>query len=222
MICALCEQKHFLDNARRCEICATVLTAGTQGLGELCLNCLCQPPAFDHTVTLGDYANPLDQLVMQLKFRANFPLAQEFANRLAHRLQKEDKSQMPDLILPVPLSVQKLAKRGFNQAWEIARLLAKKLDLPASARVLHRVRHTSLQAGGDFFARHKNVQGAFEVDSKSVEEKHILLIDDVMTTGATCAEIAKMLKHKGVRRVTNAIVLRTPIVASADSESEKF
>jgi len=168
-------------------------------------------PPFDATFALADYRAPLDALAVGLKFRAQLMLAGEFARRLAHLAQDawQDPSDCPDVIAPVPLARRRLIERGYNQAWQIARPLARALRVPADATLLRRVIETAPQSRLDLAARRMNVGRAFQL-TRNVERLHVGIVDDVMTTGATLEALARTLKAAGARRVTNFVALRTP------------
>jgi len=168
-------------------------------------------PPFDATFALADYRPPLDALAVGLKFRAQLMLAGEFAQRLARLAQDawHDPSDRPDVIAPVPLARRRLIERGYNQAWQIARPLARALRVPADATLLRRVIETAPQSRLDLDARRMNVGRAFQL-ARNVEKLHVGIVDDVMTTGATLEALARTLKAAGARRVTNFVALRTP------------
>ncbi len=176
-----------------------------------CADCVGEPPPFDATFALADYRAPLDALALGLKFRARLMLAREFARRLAGLAEDswQGLPERPDVIAPVPLAAQRLAERGYNQAWQIAKPLARALNVRGDATLLHRVIHTAPQSRLDRDARRQNVGRAFEV-AKPVRGLHVGIVDDVMTTGATLEALAHMLKAAGARRVTNFVALRTP------------
>ncbi|WP_416172312.1 ComF family protein [Actimicrobium sp. CCC2.4] len=176
--------------------------------------CLRNPPAFDATIVATDYQAPVDQLVRALKFGAALPLARLFGDLLNDALcaAVPDRRDWPDLIAPVPLGPQRLVERGYNQALEIARPLARSLTLPLSPQLLVRVRETEAQAAMPARQRHKNMHAAFVVPAlamASVDGRHVGVVDDVMTTGATLHEVAATLKRYGARRVTNLVFART-------------
>ncbi len=193
---------------RRCIQCAIALEA--RHIARHCPACLAGMPDFDATVVIADYGWPLDHLVTGLKFRAQLPLAAWLAERLRDALTAAP-GDLPDLLLPVPLSAARLRSRGYNQAWEITRRLGGQLAIPAKADGLRRVRDNPAQASLDRAERLTNLHGAFEVtDAGSIAGRHIGVIDDVMTTGATLGEIATRLKRAGATHVTNVAALRTP------------
>ncbi len=163
----------------------------------------------DRTLTLGDYVDPFDRLVLRLKFAGRLPAAVWIASQLAARAQAA--AVTPDLLAPVPLAPRRLAVRGFNQAWEIARPLGRQLGVPASATLLARRRDTVSQRVLDQPGRQANLQDAFVLaQPRRLDGLHIGLVDDVMTTGATLREAAHVLKAHGAARVTALVALRTP------------
>ncbi|AKC72197.2 hypothetical protein MB84_07120 [Pandoraea oxalativorans] len=179
----------------------------------LCGQRLQTQPAFDATLTLADYVTPLDMLMIRLKYRGALPLAREFGERLGDALRDVvpagcDRDTVP-LVVPVPLAPSRLTSRGFNQAWELARVAARRARLPASAGILHRERTTLAQRRLSRDARQRNLRDVF-VASERIKGRHVVLIDDVMTTGATCNAAATALKRAGAAHVLAAVVLRTP------------
>jgi ComF family protein len=120
---------------------------------------------------------------------------------------------MPDMLLPVPLAAARLRERGYNQAWEITRRLGRTLRCPAEPHLLLRLRDTPHQLAFPLHRRAANVRGAFAVEPTRLAEvrgRHIALVDDVMTTGATAEEIARALKQAGAAAVAVWVVARTP------------
>ncbi len=194
----------------RCEFCA--IPVGP--VDARCGQCLAQRPAYDSTTVACDYMAPLDQLVLSLKFGQRLPVAAALANLLAASVKKTvPPPEIPDLFIPVPLSRERLAERGFNQALEIARPLAKALNRPISPNLLHRVRHTTAQSLLHPDQRHENIMHAFSPNRRYKDKivgQHIGVVDDVMTTGATLHEIAACLKRHGAGRVSNFVFARTP------------
>ena len=118
--------------------------------------------------------------------------------------------ERPELLLTVPLHRQRLRQRGYNQALELARPLARALAVPLRHDVLQRQRATDAQTELDAVARRRNVRGAFAVREGVVLPAHVAVLDDVMTTGATLAECARVLKHAGVQRVDAWALARAP------------
>jgi ComF family protein len=212
-LCAGCDAAYWNESRLRCTVCAVPLPA-VRWAGHAryrCADCIAEPPPFDATFALADYRAPLDTLAVGLKFRARLMLAREFAQRLARLAQdaRQDESAWPDVIAPVPLAAQRLTERGYNQAWQIAKPLARMLDVRSDATLLRRVIHTAPQSRLDLDARRQNVGRAFTV-ARAVRGMHVGIVDDVMTSGATLEALAHTLKAAGARRVTNFVALRTP------------
>jgi ComF family protein len=177
----------------------------------ICGTCLSNPPAFDATVAAVDYAIPLDQLVLQLKFGARLALAPWFARQIRDAALARPGLPLPDLLCPVPLGDGRLVERGFNQALEIARPLAAALGVACHPALALRTLDTKAQSGVAPSVRADNVRGAFAVaDPDLVEGRHVGLVDDVMTSGHTLGELAATFKRFGAARVTNFVFARTP------------
>ncbi|WP_144144384.1 ComF family protein [Paraburkholderia sp. BCC1884] len=215
-LCAACDQAYWNESRLRCVVCAVPLS-GLRWASHAryhCADCIAVPPPFDATFALADYRAPLDTLAVGLKFRARLALAREFGLRLARVAQDAWHSPLerPDVIAPVPLAGQRLVERGYNQAWEIAKPLARALNLPGHATLVQRVIHTAPQSRLDLDARRLNVGRAFKVaaQAQGIRGMHVGIVDDVMTTGATLEALARTLKAAGARRVTNFVALRTP------------
>ncbi|OAJ60299.1 competence protein ComF [Paraburkholderia ginsengiterrae] len=212
-LCAGCAEAYWNESRLRCTVCAVPLSAARRARHAhyRCADCIGEPPPFDATFALADYRAPLDTLAVGLKFRARLMLAREFALRLARLAQdaRQDRSEWPEVIAPVPLASRRLTERGYNQAWQIAKPLARALQVRSDATLLHRVIHTVPQSRLDLDARRQNVGRAFKV-AQPVQGLHVGIVDDVMTTGATLEALARTLKAAGARRVTNFVALRTP------------
>ncbi|MHA7678975.1 phosphoribosyltransferase family protein [Cupriavidus sp. PET2-C1] len=214
-VCAGCAQE-LLTPLPRCRCCALPLgRTARPGAAWLCAQCRYEPPPFDDALVLGDYASPQDGLVLALKFGGVLPLADWLAGELARRWHADESGRpglaLPDVLAPIPLSAQRLAERGFNQSWEIARPLARRLGVRAAPTLLARLRDTPAQATLDLPARQANLQDAFGLGSgHDVAGQHVGLVDDVMTSGATLGEAARLLKANGAARVTLVVALRTP------------
>jgi ComF family protein len=204
-ICRDCERDFFREDVARCVVCAIRLPASTSAMS--CASCLRHPPHFDATMALGDYAPPVDGMVVALKAGGRLALAGVFGALLARRARRLDVEGA--LIMPVPLAFERHSERGFNQALEIARRAARDLDLQLDAEALLRVRHAAPQHVLALAERRRNVRGAFTVRA-DVRSRHAIVIDDVMTTGSTLDEIGSVLKKAGAARVTNLVVARTP------------
>lgn len=164
---------------------------------------------YDATVAVFEYAFPADALVQGLKFRGELALAPLLADELASEVGAGAAGEV-DLIIPAPLHPDRLAERGFNQAMEIARRVAARLNVPLAADLCERLRPTPAQTDLPVKGRRANVRGAFGC-RRRVDAGCIAVVDDVMTTGATLDEIAATLKNSGATRVVNWVVSRTMI-----------
>jgi ComF family protein len=165
----------------------------------VCGHCLQHPPPYDRCVAPFLYAHPIDALVKAAKFRQNLHHAAQLGKLLATELQQRV-DERPDCLIPVPLHRWRLFRRGYNQALELAREVSRKLAVPIDWRCCARIRHTPPQTGLDAKERRRNLQGAFSV-REGVSYRHVAIVDDVITTGQTAAELAVALQGAGVERV---------------------
>jgi ComF family protein len=182
-------------------------------IAERCARCVRKPPAFDAAIAAVIYRYPMDILITRAKYNGDLAVARMLGIVLSEKVAPQvfrDKNVSPiDAVIPVPLSALRQRERGYNQATEIARVVATRLKVPLRANLM-RSRETEKQADLNFKARIHNVRGAFSAATldRALAGLHILLIDDVMTTGATLNEAAKALKAAGATRVTVAVVAR--------------
>lgn len=178
-----------------CQRCALPLAEPAVACGR----CLRHVPSFDLAWSPWCYASPLDLIVLKLKFRADLAAARVLGGLWSEQLERLPAAK-PELLIPVPLARDRLIERGYNQAMELARPLAKSLSLPLRPAALRRVRATDPQSGLSAKARKRNLAGAFVADS-AVSGQRVAIIDDVMTTGATMQACAKALKRAGAIEV---------------------
>jgi ComF family protein len=212
-LCEGCDRAYWRTTGERCHRCALSIPAAGRDADalRLCGACIAEPPAFDATIALADYRAPLAHLAVELKFHARLAVARDLAGRFVlptHACGGQTEPRI-DVIIPVPLSAKRLAERGYNQAWEIAKPLARRLGIRADAKAAARTMDTPPQAKLDAEARHRNVRTAFTA-SASVRGLHLAVVDDVMTSGATLDALARTLKRAGAARVTNLVAFRTP------------
>lgn len=198
----------FAPARPRCARCALPVPAGV----AVCGHCLREPPPWTHAVAACDYGYPWDGLLGAFKFEAALDLAPVLALQLARAVERTSASAV-DLLLPVPLAGERLRERGYNQALELARPLARRLALPIEPDALQRPVDTPHQIALRRDQRAANVRGAFTVPpaaALALRGRRVAVIDDVMTTGATMAEATRALRIAGVAEVQAWVVARTP------------
>lgn len=205
-LCADCASA-LPHNDHPCAICALPLPT-TAPPGAICGECSKQRPAFDRCHAALMYDQLTGPLISRLKFNNKLNHARLLSQLLIDYLEQQQPS-MPDLLLPIPLHRQRLRERGYNQALEIARPVGRHFQLPLVPGLCRRIRPTPAQAGLDRKARRKNLRRAFELQGP-VSGKTIVLLDDVVTTGSTTSELARLLKKSGASRVDVWAVTRTP------------
>ncbi len=208
-LCGACQCAYRGDTARRCPRCALRLPTRA----ERCGACAGRPPAFVAAVAWADYAAPLDRLACQIKFGGDALLARWLGGLLAQRLRQTPPGAAA-LVLPVPLAPRRLRQRGYNQAWELARGVARELGWPSAGDLLLRRRDAAPQSSLPLARRTANVRAAFEARPLAPGTR-VLLVDDVMTSGSTAEHAARALLRAGAAEVGVAVLLRTPAPAQA-------
>jgi len=205
-ICTDC-YRALPHNSVCCVCCALPLAAGIDS-GVLCGRCIQKLPAFDYAHSLFRYEDSVIGLVHRLKFAEKISYARTIGELLLRKLRES--GEKPGCLLPVSLHVSRLRQRGFNQSIEISRVIARRTGIPIEYDAVIRHRRTSAQTGLDARQRKKNIRGAFSM-VKPLHYEHVLIIDDVMTTGATVNELARMLKQNQVKRVGVLCIARAPV-----------
>lgn len=203
-LCADCEQ----DLSRPlwpCSLCGLPMHSASD---RLCARCLRRPPVWDGLFAAFRYASPLDQLIFRLKYRGRLDAARLLGELFAESVGA-GRLARPDCLLPVPLHPQRLAERGFNQALELARPVARELDLPLATGDVSRVHPTLPQSGLNAAKRRRNLRNAFLAETR-LRGCHVAVLDDVVTTGSTVAALTGALRKAGVRRVDVWALARAP------------
>ncbi|WP_085706698.1 ComF family protein [Pseudomonas sp. B35(2017)] len=207
-LCPACETElPWLGD--QCLTCALPLPAP----GLTCGDCLNDPPAFEQVAVPWAYGFPVDSLITRFKHNAKWPLGHLLADVLGQFLHYrfDEGLPRPDALLPVPLARQRLRRRGFNQAQMLARWLGERLGLPSEDDILQRVLDTDAQQALDAKARKRNLRTAFALaPDAAVKGRHLALVDDVLTTGATAQALARLLRNAGAARVDVYCLARTP------------
>ncbi|HET6565822.1 MAG TPA: ComF family protein [Xanthomonadales bacterium] len=189
------------------------------GATRLCADCLRHPPAWDKAIAALVYEYPVDHLVRNFKFHRDMACGQLLADELVRAVLLDTAqprpeavhppgSQLPDLLIPVPLHYLRRCRRGFNQAEILATELQHALGIPLHRNLLRRIAHTPAQSGLERNARQQNLRNAFHCIG--LRGQHVALVDDVLTTGATLQECSSVLKCAGAREVSVWVAARVP------------
>nr|WP_236635598.1 ComF family protein [Polynucleobacter hirudinilacicola] len=179
---------------------------------QYCKQCKIDPPHFDETYCLDRYEGKLQNAIHELKYHQRLAYAYGLANVWNETFSEQLKAIHANYLLPVPLSTQKLSARGFNQSWEIARRIDCQSTIQKLPYALKREHNEYQQAGGGLDTRRLAIQGVFYIEvgfAEILRGQRVIVFDDVMTSGATLNEIARVLKDNGVSHVINWVVLRT-------------
>ncbi|HLM54041.1 MAG TPA: ComF family protein [Pseudoxanthomonas sp.] len=200
-LCKACARS-LPSNRSACLRCAQPLPEPS-----VCGRCLRHPPPLTQAHAAFVYRFPLDRLLPRFKFHGDLP-----AGRLLSQLMAEALAAVPrpEALIPVPLHHARLRMRGYDQALELARPLARSLEVPLRDQVLSRISNTRPQSELDAEARRRNVRRAFSVAPDAPLPAHVALVDDVMTTGATLHAAARVLRRAGVARVDAWVCARVP------------
>ena len=194
-------------NVSACRACAMPLPCGHAA--SVCAACLGDAPPQDRTWAAFRYEPPVSQAILDLKFHGVLAPAHVLGRLMLEHLARRS-APLPELLIPVPLHAGRLRRRGYNQAQELARELAAGLTLRLESRAARRQQATLEQTRLDAAGRRRNVHGAFVVDRARVEGRHVALLDDVITTGATLAELARTARAAGAARVEAWAAARVP------------
>lgn len=189
-LCIFCGERCILNDL--CEACRA----------DLPFSDLKKHPQFDNLYALFNYEPPVTKLIMNLKFGRSLVNAELLGQLLAEKIRQDWylAKPLPEAIIPIPLHPQRLKERGFNQALEIARPLAKILTIPLAFQYCERIKPTLAQATLTAKKREQNIKGAFRV-RKNLPYNHIAVLDDVITTGHTMKEFTSMLTMSGIKKI---------------------
>lgn len=211
-LCHICEET-LTRIKRPCRSCGLPLPPGDYQ-SSACGTCLEFPPLYRRLLALYAYKPPVSSLVAACKYNGKLVngrvLSQQLGTYLTSQYQIDE---LPVLLVPMPLHSARLRKRGFNQAIEIARTLASELSIPINTSLVKRTKNTEQQTGLNAKERAMNVKGAFSISPsfRFKANSTIAIIDDVVTTGSTAAELAKLLLKAGAREVHVWALARTVV-----------
>ncbi|MDK1028247.1 MAG: ComF family protein [Anaerolineae bacterium] len=199
--CVDCQEKIQELSKPVCDICGLPqFYAGT------CVKCLHKPPAFKMLRSWASFAHPIQKALHRLKYRRDIGLGEAISRHMTGFLMKL--AWPVEILIPVPLGKRRLKERGYNQVGMIAKPLAMQVELDYKPHSLIRCRDTRTQVGLTAIQRHNNVKGAFKAFTKNIENRTVLLVDDVATTGATLSSAAEALKSYGAREVYAVTIAR--------------
>jgi len=198
VVCTKCyEQLPFQQN--NCQVCGQCYAANSDHCGR----CIAKPPSFDQCFFPFEYKSNIKELICQIKYRERPELAKLAAQLLAKEIQQyiiDHSTVLPNALIAVPMHPKRLRERGYNHSQLIAKHLSKELNIPLLNNALIKSKHTKTQASQSLKQRKKNLQGSFKV-KKILMPECLAIIDDVLTTGSTAEEIAKILKKNGVNYI---------------------
>lgn len=199
LLCPSCCQCLYSDNAK-CPQCGINMPEITR-----CGDCIKQPPYFDKVIACFDYRAPVSDWLSAFKFQQKLYFAAFFAQQLEKTIPPASPIKR---IVAMPLHKSRLRQRGFNQAHEIAKRIAHSLNINYESRLITRTKHRPAQTTLNYKNRKQNVENIFKL-KKPLSDTHIAIIDDVVTTGSSVNEIAKLLKQNGAHRVEVWCIART-------------
>jgi len=175
-----------------CDRCGDCLSIND---GKTCNRCLSKSPLYTSNRSWAIYDGHLRKAIKSLKYRRNFRLGERLAEPMVELLDKQNWTI--DIVTAVPLDIKRVRERGFNQSRCLAQPIAYFAQLPFSSGIITRIRRTRPQVGLNYEERKRNVKGAFQSESRLLDGKSILIVDDVITTGATINACAEALINAG-------------------------
>ena len=206
--CASCRGEFSYISGPLCPVCGIPFVS-QQGEDHLCSRCIGKAPLYDRARAVGEYDGSLRTAIHRFKYDSRSLLAAPLGQLLADKGRQLLESEAYDVVLPVPLHPRRLRQRGFNQSLFLARQVGQQWDIPVETEGLKRVRWTDPQTMLPVKERVHNVRGAFAYSGRGVEDRAVVLIDDVYTSGSTVDECARVLKRSGARRVDVLTLART-------------
>jgi len=202
-ICPECYTKiEITSNHKICLICGGIIETGIN-----CSNCKKLHPSFEQARSWGIYVGVLKQIVQKIKYKRGFGIIEYITKPLIHFIKNWNISV--DMIVPIPLAKKREIARGYNQSFLIAKPISEYFNIPLNEHALIRSRDTKSQVGLNYEERKINMKNAFRAEKSICNDKSILLIDDIITTGSTLNESAKALKLAGAKKVVCFTIART-------------
>jgi len=199
-LCEACDANLPRLPAQHCPLCLLPIAPA-----RICGSCLHNPPAWTNAIAALRYTFPVDAMIQALKYRPDLALVPILADCLLSAISPP--VALPDYVIPVPIHMARLRQRGFNQALEIGRYLCKQTGSTLLMDACSRSRDTVSQTELPWKERQKNVRGAFAC-RQDLTGKHVAIVDDVMTSGATLNELSKVLRRQGAVTISIWVVAR--------------
>ena len=194
ILCQPCMQALPRQPSASCAVCAKQLPNKQTQCGD----CFKKQPYFDYTQAIFRYQSPLKHLIHHAKYNEDLAILRKLAYLMAEQIHFESP---PDIVLPVPLHSRRLISRGYNQSHQIAKIITRRHGLILKSDACVRIRDTPMQIKMKLKQRPRNVRNAFQLNAWQAEWQHVVIVDDVMTTGSTVNEMARILKKQGVKKV---------------------
>lgn len=211
-VCDNCINNFNFTKGFLCSNCGTNLYISNYKihLGNTCLNCVYNPPYFSALSSALVYNKYVAHLVSKFKYKDKQELTQILGDLLVYTYANSNWNNI-DYIIPMPISYLKLLNRKYNQANLLAKYLSKYANIPVKSNALYKVKHTKAQASLKLKERLQNVKNSFAIKKRSsnlLENKNLLLIDDIVTTGSTINEASKVLRNAGAKKIYVLILAR--------------
>lgn len=214
-VCQRCKQEPiYIGRNSVCSVCLSPISEGESRCGK----CILKPPKYQRLVSCVEYSGKVKTSLHRYKFRGRSDLHVPFSRLLINRLEDENVTDF-DAVVPVPLSKKRYKERGYNQSALIAQDIATHFNVPCIQSALIRKKHTRPQSTLGYQYREFNVRGAFFLKNPhEVHGKHVLLVDDIFTTGATVRDATRALS-KGTGKITVCTVAKTPLPTDRKTEN---
>lgn len=210
-ICENCSRSFKKISHPYCSICGIPFISKA-GDDHHCGKCLVKRPSYDEMRAPFLYEGPIMNAIQRIKYSGRSGIANSLGLLLGEYARKWLGETGGMILVPVPLHIKRMRRRGFNQSMLLSKKINEVLHASLDFKTLERTRNTATQTGLKFKERHKNVKGAFEViNNLKIKGKDIILVDDVATTGNTINECARVLKKAGCKSVYGLVLARTAV-----------
>ncbi len=197
-VCKDCISKLMYLHAPLCDICGRPLA----DLNNVCLECKEEKVYFEKAVSVFYFAGLIQSIIHRLKYDGDIKVAHPIGIFMSYEIKRMGWHRDLDIIIPVPLHAERLHQRGFNQSFLLSEIMGRECRLDVRDNILKRIRYTESQIHFSKFERIMNVKDAFYIENnKPIINKKILIVDDIMTTGATLNECSRILKQAGAKEV---------------------